>query len=77
MSKIGDHRFEVLLIDDGIRGHRQALRDDRDDGRVDLGPAVVCDGRVGNQLVCNDSLHVKRAKEDVIVLEVCYSSQMC
>ena len=71
MSKISDHRFEVLLIDDGIRGQRQALRDDRDDGRVDLGSAVVCDGRVGSQLVCNDSLHAKRAKEDVTVLEVC------
>ena len=74
MSKISDHCFEMLFIDDGIRGQRQALRNNRHDGRVDFGPAIVCDGWVGYQLMCNNSSHVKWAEEDAIVLEVCYSS---
>lgn len=70
MAYIGDHGVEERLADGRIGRQGQALREHWDNRRRDFGTAVVRDGRVLYQFVSDDAGDVKRAKEDVVVLEI-------
>lgn len=71
VTQIGDHNVEIFAFDWTTEGQWEGLGSHRNHQRAELSGELVYVRRMLSQLFSYDALKVVRAKENIIVFEVC------